>query len=230
MSNNNKTIQKNRVMGYFVNAADEILSSPGAEPITARNVATRAGYNVATLYNYFSNLNHLVLFTSVKYLHAYAKDLFLLVQSNLKPADYYVSAWELFCRHSFENPDKFHSIFFGEFSNEVVADTIKTCSEVFTESSNDNFIDYIPLLKLSDLYERDLLVLKDLTKENPSLNEEDTLKISQMIILIYQSMIYNLMSEKCNYTKEEALNKMMNYIVQILYSYNLLEVNKYEEL
>ncbi|MEW9078409.1 TetR/AcrR family transcriptional regulator [Terrisporobacter glycolicus] len=221
MSNNNKTIQKNRMMTYFINAADEILSSDKNEPLTARKVADSAGYNVATLYNYFNNLNHLILYTSVKYLHAYANDLSLLHKHNLSPVDFYLKSWELFCKHSFKYPDKFHSIFFGEFNHEIVEETIKTCSEIFSNSDN-NTVKLMPLLKLSNIYERDNLILSNIVSKNPNLDNNDIANISEMIILIYQSMLYNFMVKRSNDSFEEGIHKMMCYIRQVLHSYELI--------
>jgi len=56
---NNKDIQEQRVREYFVQAANEILRGEGISNLSVRNVAEKAGYSYATLYNYFKNLNEL---------------------------------------------------------------------------------------------------------------------------------------------------------------------------
>lgn len=38
---------------YFVDATAEIIEEEGVENVTIRKVADRAGYNSATIYNYF---------------------------------------------------------------------------------------------------------------------------------------------------------------------------------
>ena len=48
-----KTIQKRRMMGYFIEAASQIIEEEGMEGVTIRKVADIAGYNSATMYNYF---------------------------------------------------------------------------------------------------------------------------------------------------------------------------------
>lgn len=56
----NKKIQEERVKGYFVQAANEILRGEGIKSLSVRNVAEKAGYSYATLYNYFKDINELL--------------------------------------------------------------------------------------------------------------------------------------------------------------------------
>ena len=55
-----KEIQEQRMKGYFLQAAKEMIKGEGLKSISVRNVADRAGYSYATLYNYFKDLKDLV--------------------------------------------------------------------------------------------------------------------------------------------------------------------------
>lgn len=55
-----KKIQEQRVKGYFIQATKEILSSEGLTAASVRNIADRAGYSYATLYNYFKDAKDLI--------------------------------------------------------------------------------------------------------------------------------------------------------------------------
>jgi AcrR family transcriptional regulator len=55
-----KDIQAQRMKGYFIQAAKDILKSEGLRGISVRNVADKAGYSYATLYNYFRDIKDLV--------------------------------------------------------------------------------------------------------------------------------------------------------------------------
>jgi len=57
---NNKEIKEKRLKGYFIEAAKEILKGEGLECANVRNIAERAGYSYATLYNYFKDLKELI--------------------------------------------------------------------------------------------------------------------------------------------------------------------------
>ena len=53
----NKIIQEQRIKGYVIQAAKEILKGEGLKSISVRNIADQAGYSYATLYNYFKDIN-----------------------------------------------------------------------------------------------------------------------------------------------------------------------------
>jgi len=46
--------------GYFIQATKEILKAEGLKSISVRNIADRAGYSYATLYNYFKDIKDLI--------------------------------------------------------------------------------------------------------------------------------------------------------------------------
>jgi AcrR family transcriptional regulator len=55
-----KEIQEQRIRGYFIDAAKELLKGEGLSAVSVRSVADKAGYSYATLYNYFKDLNDLI--------------------------------------------------------------------------------------------------------------------------------------------------------------------------
>ncbi len=55
-----KQIQEQRMRRYFIDAAKELLKGEGLTAVNVRNVADKAGYSYATLYNYFKDLNDLI--------------------------------------------------------------------------------------------------------------------------------------------------------------------------
>jgi AcrR family transcriptional regulator len=56
----NKEIQEKRMKEYFIEATKDILKGEGLKSISVRNIADRAGYSYATLYNYFKDVNDLI--------------------------------------------------------------------------------------------------------------------------------------------------------------------------
>jgi len=55
-----KTVQEERMRNYFITAAKELMRAEGIAVVSTRNVAERAGYSYATLYNYFSDIRDLI--------------------------------------------------------------------------------------------------------------------------------------------------------------------------
>ncbi|NQT25728.1 TetR/AcrR family transcriptional regulator [candidate division KSB1 bacterium] len=56
----NKAIQEQRMREYFIQATREILKGEGLRGISVRNIASKAGYSYATLYNYFKDVKELI--------------------------------------------------------------------------------------------------------------------------------------------------------------------------
>lgn len=56
----NKALQEQRTRRYFVEATKEILKGEGSKALSVRNIAERAGYSYATLYNYFKDQTELI--------------------------------------------------------------------------------------------------------------------------------------------------------------------------
>jgi len=60
MTTDKKELQEQRIRGYFIQAAKEMLKGEGLRSINVRSVAEKAGYSFATLYNYFRDIKDLV--------------------------------------------------------------------------------------------------------------------------------------------------------------------------
>lgn len=56
-----QSIKSQRVKSYFIQATKEIILQEGVENVSVRKVAEQAGYAFTTIYNYFKDLNELLL-------------------------------------------------------------------------------------------------------------------------------------------------------------------------
>ena len=65
----------------YIRAAYYILQEKGPEGLTIRSVADRLNCNSANLYRYFSNLEELALYASLKYLDDYIREVGALSHS-----------------------------------------------------------------------------------------------------------------------------------------------------
>ncbi|HPI20613.1 MAG TPA: TetR/AcrR family transcriptional regulator [Candidatus Kapabacteria bacterium] len=55
-----KELQEERMKGFFISATKEIIKGEGIRALSVRNIADRAGYSYATLYNYFKDMKDLI--------------------------------------------------------------------------------------------------------------------------------------------------------------------------
>lgn len=61
-----KSIKRDRVKNYFIEAALEIIKEEGLENLTTKKIGDKAGYSYATIYNYFENYNELICICMIK--------------------------------------------------------------------------------------------------------------------------------------------------------------------
>lgn len=220
MKNSNKDIQKKRMMSYFIESTNEIIEKEGLESLTIRKVADKAGYNSATLYNYFENLKHLVFFSSIRHLSDYAKDLPKYLEKAKNPIDACLKVWECFSKHSYANPTVYQLIFFGGFSSTTVNNSIKTYYEIFPEQINDDVKEYMPMLMEDNLYERDYILLKSALKDT-DISEDDIRSINEMNILIYRGMMSDMEKNYLNLSIDDAVDKTLKYIKRVFKAYDI---------
>ncbi|SET68097.1 transcriptional regulator, TetR family [Natronincola peptidivorans] len=216
---NKKAIQKRRMMSYFIEAANQIIEEEGMEGVTVRKVADLAGYNSATLYNYFENLDHLIFFASMKHLKEYALNLPVYLKGTKDSLDKYFRIWQCFCYYSYNNSKAYQLIFFEKFST-TLKDAIKEYYEIFPEELGDQLDELLPMLLVQNIYERNLSLLKACAAEG--LLEEMHLKeINEMSLLIYQGMFNSVLKNQVDYSMEEAVDRTLKYIKQTIASYNI---------
>ena len=89
----NRQEKRKRIMSYFINATIELMEKEGIENLTIRKVAEQAKYNSATLYHYFSNLDELELFASVKCLDEYMQETLIHKAEGKDFQEWYLAAF-----------------------------------------------------------------------------------------------------------------------------------------
>ena len=89
-------IKKKRVMMYFIEATQELILNESIENLSIKKIADTAGYNTATIYNYFEDLEELILYSSIDYLKIYLKDLKSEINYNMKAIEMYETIYKVF--------------------------------------------------------------------------------------------------------------------------------------
>jgi len=212
-----KEIQKKRMMSYFIEAANQIIETEGVNAITIRRVSDIAGYNSATLYNYFENLDHLIFFASMKYLKEYVLSLPDFLKASKNSIDRYFKIWECFCQHSFRKPKIYYTIFFDRFSNSL-NDDIKEYYSIFPEELGEQSKDILPMLLGQNIYDRNRSILESCIPKE-SITKKDLEEINEMNILIYHGMLSRVLNKQVDYNIDEAVERTLLYMRQSIKSY-----------
>ncbi len=210
----NKKIQRSRMWKYFVDATAEIIEEEGIENVTIRKVADRAGYNSATIYNYFTEISHLIFFASMKFLKTYTDDVGSAIEKGRNPLEKYILSWECFCKHSFQQPQIFHAVFIMDLGNhpeKLLAD--------YYEIYPSDLINFPEELKVI-LFERSVSKrgrsILEIAANEGFIDNADIDKVNEMTILIWQGMLTNLLNNRTTHEVEKASKITMDYITEII--------------
>ncbi|MEZ7171018.1 TetR family transcriptional regulator [Sporosarcina sp. OR05] len=210
----NKTIQMSRMWKYFIEATVEIIQEDGIEQVTIRKVADRAGYNSATIYNYFGEVSHLIFFASMKLLQDYVEEVSNYIKNGQTPLEKYWLSWECFCKHSFKQPSIFHAVFImnlGDHPEKLIED--------YYEMYPAELINVPDELK-PILFERRITMrgksLLQQAAQQKQIAEDHIESLNDMTILVWQGMLTNILNNRLDYDLATAEKKTLDYIHQLV--------------
>ncbi|WP_353097345.1 TetR/AcrR family transcriptional regulator [Tissierella praeacuta] len=207
-----KAIQRKRMMSYFINATEELMEEEGIEGITLRKVADRAGYNSATLYNYFENLDHLIFYASMKNIKDYSLALNAYLKDAENPMDIFLKVWECFCDYAYDKPEIFNAIFYPNLEKHF-EDYVAEYYKVFPEDMGSNNEIISTMLSKRDINKRGETTIFGCVDEG-YIRYEDANKLNDMTLLIFEGMLRRVLRHKISY--DDARNNTMDYIKVIV--------------
>lgn len=199
---------------FFIEAAQEIMAKEGIEAITLRKVADLAGYNGATLYNYFKDLDHLILFASLKYLKIYNLEVVKQIKKDKSEHEKFITMWKVFCNISFKYPQPFNQIFFNKHSDSL--DIIsKQYYELFPEDIGTRDRDLKEILSGTRLGVRNKIFLKHVADEKNKSWTNISL-MNDMMVALYHDLLLKRISDNNDQPQDFYEEKMIEYIHFIL--------------
>ncbi|MEG0771733.1 hypothetical protein [Clostridium sp.] len=215
--------EKKEMMISFVNSAKKLIDEEGIDNVTARGIAGLTGYNVATAYKYFNNLNHILFFASMKYYNQYIHDLPNYVNENYSSLKNYLGIWHCFCIHAFNNPKIFKSLFLDSKPHNIY-DTMKQYYDLFPDDLEDLPEILFPMLSKDYIIDRDIAILK-LCADDGYIKKEDLEELSGNILIFFEGLLMKVTNSPEIYTKEKSVKIILNYINNSLHYYTLRAKN-----
>lgn len=186
----NRDVKRNRVKIFFIEECEKLLREQGLEGVTIRKIADGAGYNSGTIYNYFDDLEHLILFGSMKYLKAYTQDLADVLNSQVNFREKFIRICEIFNKHTFANPDIFWNMFFGRHSSRL-DEVIREYYSLFPEELGTHNEMVTGMLYSGNMFKRDRILIGRLAEEGfiaPAVAEP----VSQIFTRLQQGFLYEI--------------------------------------
>ena len=201
---------------------DELMEKEGIENLTIRKVAEQAKYNSATLYHYFSNLDELELFASVKCLDEYMQETLIHKAEGKDFQEWYLGQWRCFCRHSFQRPRIYNFLFFSPEGTQNLNEVFRRYYEIYPNEKEEKTEDYEGFLKEGDFFKRNEDLLRDVIRErNYEISEQEIKELNEMSVLIYRGMLAIMRSDRDKPTVDEAVDKTVRYLAKTLDAYHL---------
>ena len=209
-----KDIKKKRILKYFIQATKEVIEEKGIENVTIRNVAKRAGYNSATIYNYFDNYKQLIFFASLDFLSNYIQAMPDYISKGEDEIEKFILMWECFCKYSFETPQIYYAIFTDELGDHPET-LMEKYFQIFPEKLGDPPERLVPMLLDPDLSRRASIASKPLI-DNDFLSKEKAEEVDNMITYIYHGMLTLIINNRIDYSVDEAVDKITGHIRTIV--------------
>lgn len=214
--NQRLTLKRKRIMIYFVEATQKLIQTEGVDGLSIRKIAAEAGYNSATIYNYFHNLEHLTLFGSVCYMRNYVVKLSGALTSDMNALERYRTIYRCFNDFAFEYPDIFHNMFFGRYSS-MLGDVLHTYYyELFPEELNGISGPMRKMLVAGSMKERDNIIMEALVEEGFVAPEKAEMTLELMTSLhqhfIYEAVIQG--NEKAGQCRKR-FDQVFEYVMEM---------------
>ena len=203
-------IKKNRILKFFIDATSEIMERDGIDGITIRKIAEVSGYNSATIYNYFENLDHLVFLAALKFIKPYTNGVGDYAKNSKNALDKNILIWEYFCMHSFSHPELYHAIFFAKLSNPI-DNYISEYYELYPDELVIDDRNVSTMLSKQNIYERAHVILEHCVEEG-YLSTEDLDPLNEMILFIYKGMLAQVLNHELDEPVEKTVERAVQYI------------------
>ena len=114
-----RQLKQRRVTKLFIESAQHLIQEDGIKHLSIRKLSQVTGYSSATLYSYFSDLEELILYASIKYRKDYLQDLSREITPEMNELEQYRKIYEIFNTYSFAEPEVFYNMYFGRHSDAI---------------------------------------------------------------------------------------------------------------
>lgn len=209
-------IKKKRILKAFIQSVRTVINEEGIEKVTIRKIAKMAGYNSATIYNYFENLNQLKFFGAISFLDDYVNAIPFYLNKSDDTLEQFLLIWRCFVKHSFENPKIYYAIF-TENIGDNSENLFKKYYQLFPDELENIPKKYIPMLLESKLSKRCSVHIKPCIEEG-YFSTETAYKVDERIRLMYHGMLSLMVKNRFNYSHDKATEVFMNYITDLVES------------
>jgi AcrR family transcriptional regulator len=197
----------------IINTAMEMIREDGIPSVTARSLGSHVGINSALIYRYFNDIDEVVLFACVHVLQEYTREMAAASRAYEEPADaisdlqiYYLS-WELFCKHAFNSPEEYKTLFFSRHSDNL-SNVISEYYRLFPHDrgAEDDMI-LEGMYRSSNLRNRNLMLLIPVLEGKRS--NREIILINDMTVAFFYALLEHLIGHERGVTADSQTARML---------------------
>lgn len=217
-SRRKKAIQRHRKMRYFIEAADQIISDQGLGALTIRKVSEIAGYNSATLYNYFDSLDHLIYYTHMLKMPVIEKSL-EMTPLEAASSDAVMFFWRKFCELAFHETQTIYTLMFSLYSKqfrEILIDYIA----IFESDLELGMADRLEQLFVNSIFDVVLACFMEFEIEQ-GLGRHELEELNSFVLTYFQGYLVRKMTLENEMDIELFMNRMTRFMDRIVWSYTI---------
>lgn len=207
----NKLVQKKRMIEYFIDAARQIIEKESIQNITIRRVGELAGYNSATIYKYFDDLNHLKFFAAMTYLYDYIEEIPKYIKDAKDSKEIYLRVWDCYIENSFKIPNIYQALFLAELKKDMEL-YVEQYYSIFPLDVG-KFPIFIQNMLLSNSLNTRSKVLMDMCVKDGLITEEEGSMVDDIVISLYESYLGRVYKKLI--PKNEAKDILEKYMREI---------------
>ena len=209
------TIRQKRTMIFFIEATKHILQEDGYDHLTIREIAQRAGYNAATLYHYFRDLDELIIYGSVGFLSDYVRLLACRIKHSMTALQKYQTIYACFNEVAFVWPRVFYHMFFGNHHVDLDKSSAPTTRSFILRNFKKYPIWLREMLQRGTLFERDEVMMDELVAEG-TIRREDAALTLETIIALHERYLHqaSLLKKEDPRPLEEAFQNVFLFVLE----------------
>lgn len=217
-----KQIKQNQMRRYFIASTKKIIQTDGYQNVTIRKVSTVSGYNSATIYNYFENIDELISFALIDFVFPYLKTLTKVLKSSEKSYLTFLMTWKTYATFSFKEPAIYTYVFYSEKTATILS-KLGAYLELYAELGSDSAIKITDRSLGASIEERDDLAIDPCIKDG-YLARADKAYITKFSYALALGMCQQILVEHADPT--EMTKQFVDYQIDFLLHHSKIPLAK----
>lgn len=211
--------ERGRIVESFLRCTREVIELEGIEHVSIRRIAQCAGFNSATMYLYFKDVDELITLSCISYLENYYRGLSADLVQLETPYELYVHSWRVFAQHAFASPKIYEHLFFHPHSIPL-SQTIARYYELYPNQMPVLEERIQEMLLEGDIRIRNMKLLRQPAK-NRGFHERQMEMINDLMICYFKMLLEEHQAESGMLASQRQVEKVLE-MIEFLFHYRLV--------